>query len=154
MAITIPNVDLIRPTTTPTMRIPNAMKTATVNPCPVQVAASGTASSGTILVEPTIDSTGKKYLGYNISSNNPTGVSPDDAQMGVVRGCVVDGFAGVTPGSLVFVDATTRPDPETTFSGLTHTVPTIATPATAAALPVGPMPVGMGVTTTKIFFFS
>lgn len=139
MAITIPNRQLIKPTTTP-RPIPAVAKVGQVNPYPVRVSATGAASAGNPLCERAITRAG--YLGYNLRPDVPVGASADDEGFAVVRGCIVEGFAGVVPGSDVYIDATATPGPEGTFSGLTQTVP---------AGGIGER-IGVGVTTTKIYF--
>jgi hypothetical protein len=139
--ITIPDREKVRPTTSH-LGLPNTAKVAMQNPCPVRVSLTGAASSGTALVEPTTVRDG--YYGYNVRSDVPMN-SADDEAAGVVRRCIVGGFAGVEPGKDVFVDPTARPvGDQGTFSGLTQTVP---------ATPQGPAErIGVGVSTTKIFF--
>lgn len=139
MAITIPNRALVKPTTTPRMR-PAAAKVAMLNPGPVKVSTTGATGSGMPLVEPTIVRAG--YYGYNIRSNVPAGASADDESFAPVDGCIVQGFAGVSPGLDVFVDTTARPDPEAAFSGLTHTIP-----AGGAGERIG-----VGVSANRIYF--
>lgn len=145
MPITIPNVNNVHPTTDIT-RKPAQVKTGVVNPCPLRIAATGATGSGGPLVEPS--TTRKGYYGYNVRPNVPQGASADDEAFACVAGGIVDGFSGVQPGVEVYVDPTARPDPEGTFSGLTHTQPL----PTLAALIEG-LPVGVGVTTTKIWFY-
>jgi hypothetical protein len=142
MPITIPNRTLVKPTTTP-LRKPGQVKTGVVNPCPVGVAATGATGTGGALLEPTV--TRDNYVGYNVRTDVPQGASADDEAYAPVTGCVVEGFAGVTPGAPVFVDNTARPDPEGTFSGLSHTDgETLGTPGA----------IGVGWTTTKIYLYA
>lgn len=140
MPITIPNRVLVKPTTTP-FRKPAQAKTGVVNPCPVRIAPSGTTGTGGPLCEPTVIRAG--YYGFNVRPDVPAGGSADDEAYAVVSGCIVDGFAGCVQGSEVFVDTTARPDPESTFSGLTHTAPGAGSV----------VPIGVAVSATKIYFY-
>jgi len=140
-AITIPDRTKIRPTTTPNP-IPAQFKTPMTNPGPVRVAATGASSSGIPLVE-RCDTSRAGYLGFSLRYDVPTGAAMEDENAPVNRGMIVDGFAGVVPGSDVFVDPAVAPVPEGVFSGLTHTAP---------AAGVNGWRVGVGVTTTKIYF--
>jgi hypothetical protein len=139
MAITIPNRQLIKPTI-PGRPIPGVAKVGQVNPYPVRVATTGAASAGNPLCERATARVG--YLGYNVRPDVPVGASADDEGFAILRGCIVEGFAGVLPGIDVYIDAAATPVPEGTFSGLTQTVP-----AGGVAERIG-----TGVTTTKIYF--
>lgn len=141
MAITIPDRTKVKITSDIAVRrIPNVAKVAVQNPCPVRIAPSGTAASGAVLMEPTILN---DAIGYNIRDTVPFALN--DEQYAVVNGTILEGFAGVTPGGLVWVDPTARPavGSETTFSGLTHTDPAD-----------GSFPLGRGATATKIYIFA
>lgn len=118
MAITIPDKTKVRPTIN-YKHIPCEAKVAMTNPGPVCVAASGSASSGAILVD-LIDSAGdrKGYLGFNVMSDIPAGGAPS-----VLKDTIVEGFAGVEPQKRVFV---------ANDGSLTHTPPTSAGPQAAA----------------------
>lgn len=142
MAITIPNRKAVRPTTDSIHPKPNTAKSGVANPCPVGIATTGASSSGTALVEPVTAAGRDRYIGYNIRSNVPDG-GIDDEAFAPISGCPVEGFAGVSPGVPVWLDDTARPDPEADFSGLTHTDPADGT-----------LPVGIGWTTTKIYFYA
>jgi hypothetical protein len=137
MPITIPDRKKVKPTTEP-IRKPGQVKTGVVNPCPVRISPTGATGSGGPLCEPTVARVG--YYGYNIRSDVPAGASSDDEAFAPVSGCILEGFAGVSPGLDVYVDPTARPVPEGVFSGLTHTIP---------AGGIGER-IGVGVTTTKI----
>lgn len=155
MAITIPNRKLVRPTVKHIPK-PNTAKSKMVNPGPVGIATTGASSSGTALMEPTI--TWANYIGFNVRSDVPDG-GIDEESFSPVSGCPVEGFAGVSPGVLIYIDPTARPDPESTFSGLTHTAPTVVTGRTAGdAGPVNTAKtweaIGIGWTTTKIYIFA
>jgi hypothetical protein len=138
MAITIPNRVLVKPTTTP-RRMPAQVKSGVVNPCPLRVSPTGATGTGGPLCEPTISRVG--YCGYNVRPDVPDGASADDEAFACVSGCILEGFAGVSPGLDVFIDPTARPDPIGAFSGLTHTIP-----AGGAGERIG-----FGVSTTKVF---
>lgn len=139
--ITIPNINNVH-VTTDVIRKPAQVKSGVQNPCPLRIAATGATGSGGPLCEPTDTRAG--YYGFNVRQNVPDGGSADDEAYACVVGGMVNGFAGVQPGAEVFVDDTERPDPEGTFSGLTHTVPEGG---------IGEA-IGVGVTTTKIWFYS
>jgi hypothetical protein len=139
--ITIPNINNVHPTTD-IVRKPAQAKSGVTNPCPLGIAATGTTGSGGALCEPTNARAG--YYGYNVRPNVPAGASADDEAYACIVGGMVDGFSGVQPRAEVFIDPTARPTPEGTFSGLTHTVP---------AGGIGEA-IGVGVTTTKIWFYS
>lgn len=154
MPILIPNRKLVRPTTDIRPK-PGTAKSAVKNPCPIGVSATGASSSGTALLEPTTSR--DNYVGYNVRSN--VAGAMDDENYSPLSGCVIEGFTGVTPGALVYVDSTARPDPEADFSGLTHTAPTVLTGRTAGdAGDVNTArkwdAVGVGWTTTKIYFYA
>jgi hypothetical protein len=139
MPITVPNADLVRMTIEPAQRLPSVAGEAFVNPRPVKVKTTGASGAGNPIV---VRASGKPYYGFNLRSNVPAGSNSDDEAMAVVRGALVDGFAGVSPGVEVFVDDTATPVPESTFSGLTHTDPAD-----------GRRPIGCGATATKIYFY-
>lgn len=136
MAITIPNRKLVKPTTTP-LALPGVPSAAMVNPYPVRVKATGAAAAGNPLVERMTTGT---YYGFNLRTDIPN--DPDNEGAAVNRMFVCDGFAGVVPGTEVWADPTATPNPDGTFSGLTQTDPANGT-----------KPIGLGVTTTKIFFY-
>jgi hypothetical protein len=73
------------------------------------------------------------YVGYNPDTNIPAGGPCSPA-----RSSIVDGFAGATQGSPVYVDATGA-DAGGTASGLSHT-------------PNGQQ-IGVAITPTRIFFY-
>jgi len=141
MPITIPNRNLVKPTTTP-RRIPAQVKTGVVNPCPLAVSTTGATGTGGPLMEPTVTRVG--FAGYNVRPDVPEGASADDEAYACVSGCILDGFAGVSPGLDIFVDPTARPDPIGTFSGLTHTIPAAGAPAR----------IGFGISTTKVYILA
>ena len=138
--ITIPDRTLVRLTTTP-IRLPATPKSAMLNPGPVRIPTAGASSSGTPMVE-RAQGTRVGYYGYSISHDIAAGAGLDLQAQIVIRKAIVDGFAGVSPGLDVFVDPAAPPSPEGVFSGLTHTVP-----AGGAGERIG-----VGLTTTKIFF--
>jgi hypothetical protein len=138
--ITIPNRAAVWPTTTP-KSWPGVYKTAMTNPGPVRIPLAGAHGSGMPLVERC--SGGREgYYGFALGFDIPVGSAASDNNAPVVRGVIVDGFAGVESGRDVFIDAAAAPDPEAAFSGLTHTVP-----AGGRAERIG-----VGVGTTKIAF--
>jgi hypothetical protein len=144
MPITIPNNALVFPTTTPARRKPGVAAAGMTNPGPVRVRATGASSAGNPLLERAVGRAG--YYGYNLRPNVPAGSSSEDEALGTVSGCIIQGFAGVTPGAEVFVDPAAPPAPgsEGTYSGLTHTVP-------AGGLGEA---IGVGVTPNKIDFYA
>lgn len=143
MPITIPNRAALKPTMKPRM-FPGNNKIGVQNPAPMKVSATGAASTGNALVEPTTVRAG--YCGYQIQDNVPAGLAAEDNAGGIVSGAPVDGFAGCVPGSDVFIDATARPaGDQGTFSGLSHTAPT-------AGVDVAAQRIGFAMTPTKIWF--
>src|SRR5436190_24324128 len=98
MAITIPDKTKVRTTTTH-KPFPAQAKSGVSNPCPIGVATTGSTGSGAPLCEPTV--TRVNYIGYNIRNDVPQGASADDESYSVVSGCIVEGFAGVVPGTAV-----------------------------------------------------
>lgn len=124
MPITIPDPTQIRITTK--FEVPmfsHAMPaaildTAMTNPGPVAVSPSGSVgdAANQARVTPAIGAAGAAgYIGYMPDPNQIVG-----AAVSAVRNVIIDGFAGVTPGAPVYVDATGA-DVSTTTSGLTHT---------------------------------
>jgi hypothetical protein len=143
MPITLPDITRVKPTTTP-IRLPGIAKDSNTNPRPVRVSATGASGPKNPLVERADGAAKNKgFLGYQLTLGVDAAASADENGVGIVRGCYIDGFAGVVPQSNVWVDATAVPNPEAAFSGLTHTDPADGT-----------LPVGVGVTTTKIYFFA
>lgn len=124
MAITIPDPTQIRMTTkfeVPMFShaLPAALlDTAMTNPGPVAVSPSGSVgdAANQARVTPAIGAAGSAgYLGYMPDPNQALG-----AAVSAVRNAIFDGFAGVVPGSPVYIDATGA-DASSTASGLTHT---------------------------------
>jgi hypothetical protein len=142
MPILIPDRTKIKPTTTPA-RYPGIVKDGNVNPRPVRISATGSSGAGNPLIE-RADGANKNrgYYGYQITTDVDNGANAGENGGSVLRGCIVDGFTGVSPQLPIWADATALPNPEGTFSGLTHTDPADGT-----------LPIGMGATATKIFFF-
>lgn len=176
MAITIPDVTKIRQCTgfdepqngraMPAMKVSkNAGATLRTggtgisNPGPVIVDSDTTAqgTAGAPAQAAVIQAGGGNgtagYVGYNPDPDIPVGepISP-------VMGVLYDGFAGVVAGSDVFIDQSNTADAGATNSGLTHTQPTQAVTITnpgageTATVPGGRR-IGIGWSTTKIFFF-
>lgn len=103
----------------------------------IDPASTVVAGSGQTYCIPSAGSNGASgYIGFNPEANIPAGspISP-------CKGVIVDGFAGVSPGVRVFIDATSA-DNSSTSSGLTHTQPTNGVSGG----------IGVGWSTTKILF--
>ena len=148
MAITIPDRTKIRVTTDEKngmQKIPAVAKVAITNPGPVAVTSSGAGEAGNAACIQAAGAAGRAgYLGFNLVPNVPVGSS-----LGVIKSAIVEGFAGMTPGSSVFIDATSA-DASGTASGMTHTAPTIATDGATADTP-GIGRIGVAITATKLW---
>jgi hypothetical protein len=143
MPITIPDKTKLKMTTDfkteMGQRKPAIAGVAMTNPGPVAVAAVQNASSGQVQVVPAAGDAGRAgYLGYNFDHDVPAGEGAS-----VVRGVYIEGFAGVTPGGDIYIDATSA-DASGNASGLTHTLPTTGNVRT---------PIGVGLSATKIAIF-
>lgn len=138
MAITAGTLRL----TTENRPLPGAMKTAITAPGPVSVASSGSVDGGSVPLELTVAANRVSYWGYAIKA------APAASQPTLANGAIVEGFAGLTQGSLVYVadDGT-----------LTHTAPTVSITETVdsdagvVAIPLDA--IGIAVRTTAIYFF-
>lgn len=98
MPITIPDKTKVRPTID-YKHIPCEAVAALTNPGPVSVPATGSASSGAILVEAAANVAGRTgYVGFNVMSDIAAGAAPS-----VVRNTIIEGLAGMTPGSRVYI---------------------------------------------------
>lgn len=109
MAISIPDVALVKIAHQYSHK-PGIAKVAITAPGPLSVSATGTRPEGSAYFEPTVDANRGAYIGY--------GLIPVSANRGItaIRDTVIAGFAGVVPGSPVYVadDGTlthTDPDP-------------------------------------------
>jgi hypothetical protein len=130
----------LRPTTD-TRPLPGAMKTALTAPGPVSVASTGTVAGGSAALEATVAANRSAYWGYSLKTTSGVNEQPS-----LGNGAVVEGFAGVTQGGLVYVadDGT-----------LTHTAPTtVLTDSGTDTVAVPLQPIGIGVRTTAIYFFA
>jgi hypothetical protein len=116
----------LRPTTE-TRAKPGAMKTAITAPGPICVSATGTVDGGSVPLEAAAGANNAAYWGYAIKACNAN----EQPMLG--NGAIVENFAGLTQGGLVYLanaDGT-----------LTHT-------ATSNGNPIG-----IAVSATKIYFF-
>jgi len=110
---------------------PGAMQSALTAPGPVAVAATGVADGGSVPLIPIVGTgTRPSYWGFAYNQAVAAGDQPS-----LANGAIVEGFTGVTPGSLVFVSDT---------GTLTHTLPAGLANADA---------IGIGVRSTAIYFF-
>lgn len=141
--ITAPNPAMVKPTIKPIQQLGGTLKEAITGPLPVRVASAGTNGPGIAVIERANGANKNRgFWGIFITSGVDLGSVSDEEPVGAVNGCIIDGYAGVVPQSLIWVDATALPSPLNGFSGLTHTDPADGTP-----------PVGFGVTTTKIYIY-
>jgi hypothetical protein len=128
VAISIPDANAVRLTTGNTIpegsRFKQCVAAVALNPGPVSIKSTSPSSSGNALVEPTPgNAAGRtRYYGFNILGGVPAGSSPV-----VVKACIVEGLAGMTPGEPVYVDDT---------GALSHTAPTGATNADVLGLAI------------------
>jgi hypothetical protein len=148
MAITIPDITKIRPTTVNVERdggqgIPSVATTAFTSPGPAMVDAanSPTVYNGVGIRPVAANDTSAGYLGMNIK---PTAANQAGT---VLKGVIVDGFAGVVPGSDVFIN-------NAGAVGLSHTPVAISTAGSGggATITYNDSRIGVGMTLTKIRF--
>lgn len=95
MAITIPNADKVRPTID--YKHIQCVAYADLVPGPVSVRTTQANSAGNCEVIQAVDETG--YLGFNVKSVS-AGQAPS-----VLRSTIIEGLAGMTPGSELYCDA-------------------------------------------------
>lgn len=89
---------------------------ALTNPGPMMVATTQNNAAGNVLVQPAAGSNGaNNYWGYNVRITTPNGEPCE-----IYKGVTVEGFLGCTPGSAVYVDATSA-EAGGNASGLSHT---------------------------------
>lgn len=123
MAISVVSADAIRIAHQYSHK-PGVAKVEITAPGPLSVSATGTLPSGEAYFEPTVAANRGAYVGYGLPGN---GIQKVAAGRGItaVKDTVLAGFAGVVPGSPVYVadDGT-----------LTHTDPD---PGVAAAIGIG-----------------
>lgn len=119
------------------------LKSALLGPLPIRVAATGTNGPGIAVCERS-DGANKNrgYVGYFVTPGQDLASISDEEAVAGLSDCVIDGFTGVVPQSYVWVDGGSMPNPLAGWSGLTHTDPADGTP-----------PIGLGWTSTKIFFY-
>lgn len=122
MAITIPDRKQIRITTRLAephngQTLPYVAEIAMTNPGPVVVGDTSPNAAGQGRVKPATHALKLRYVGYNLRANTPIGAPTE-----VIRNCIVDGFAGMTPGLPLFINTTTA-DAGATDSGLVHVDP-------------------------------
>lgn len=148
MAITIPDITKIRPTTVNVegdggQGIPSTATTAFASPGPAMVDAANTpTTSNGVGVRPvTSGDTSAGYLGFNLK---PTYANKAGT---VLKGIIVDGFAGVTPGSDVFINPAGA-------VGLSHTPVLLPTTGSGGSVNItsADRRIGVGFTATKIRF--
>ena len=113
-------------------RMPVALASVDMtNPGPVIVDATQNAPSGNVKVIAAAGAVRDRYWGYAIE------VAKAGMPLGVYRHVIVEGFVGCTPGSPVYIDATSA-DAGGLASGLSHTA--------------NGTPVGVALSATRIFF--
>lgn len=84
--------------TTHNRALPGAMKTAITAPGPVSVAATGSVDGGSVPLEASVAANRIGYWGYSIKPSCGVNEQPT-----LGNGAIVEGFAGVTPGGLVYI---------------------------------------------------
>jgi hypothetical protein len=126
MAITMPDPHAIRLAHDYENK-PGVAKVAITAPGPLSISATGTLPSGEAYFEPTVAANRDGYVGFAlVAASAGRGIT-------AVRDTVLVGFAGVTPGSLIYVGDD---------GALTHTAPT------------GDVePIGVGFTPDKIMLY-
>lgn len=142
MPITIPDKDLVKPISLDPPRWGGIVTAAIEQSCPVMLVNVANGPKIGSIARATGANKNRAYYGFLITSGIDLGATLDEEPGGVVDNCIVDGFAGVTPGLNVWVDSTAVPSPIGTFSGLTHTDPADGT-----------HPIGVGFTSTAIKFY-
>jgi homoaconitase/3-isopropylmalate dehydratase large subunit len=106
---------------------PGLAAAAITAPCALSVSATQNDASKAIRLEKTVAANREAYVGFNILADVAIGRQPT-----CLKDTIVEGFAGVTPGSKVYVadDGT-----------LTHTA-------------TGNFAIGIGVRSTAIYFYA
>lgn len=100
--------------------LPGRAKTAIKNPCAVAIPSSGRGSNGQVEVVPAEGAAGRAgYYGYSYLGNRAAGQG-----CSILRGVIISGFSGVTPGAEVYI-ADDYDDDDPTATNLTHTPPQI-----------------------------
>lgn len=129
--------------TTQNRPLPNVVTVALTAPGPVKVAASGAGDGGST---PVIASTSRAgYYGYSYLPTVGAG-----QQASLANGSIVDGFAGCTQGSEVFIAS----DGTLTHTAATTSVTeTVDSDAGVVAIP-DQRPIGIALSTTKIYFYA
>jgi hypothetical protein len=121
MAITL-NADrsLVRLTTDDNapnngQQLPSAVVLADItNPGPMIVHTTQDNAAGQCIIKPGVSASAASYWGYNIKKGVKAG-----KPAACYKGVVVEGFLGATPGSAVYIDATSA-EASADASGLTH----------------------------------